>query len=329
MRRPHAFITGIAGFAGSFLAEELLRSNYTVTGSILEHESTENIEHLADRIWLEQLDVLDSHTCRSLLERLKPDYVFHLAAIASVGKSFDLERLTFRVNFHGTLNMLEAARQARSLKKFLFVGSADAYGIFKPENKTLSEGQPLNPISPYGIGKAAAEYAVRYYYRQYELPVVTARSFNHSGPRQTEHFVIPAFARQIVAIEMRAQEPILRVGDLSTRRDFSDVRDIVRGYRLIAEKGQTGEVYQLCSGRAVSIRKVLDTLVGKSSQKIKVETDPARLRKSDIPVLRGSNRKAASEVGFKNDFRLSDTLADTLNYWRERLQRENKLIHGS
>ncbi len=191
---------------------------------------------------LSKLDILDTSACRKLVAAVKPDYIFHLAAIASVGRSFEMEQITFRVNFDGTLNMLEAARQHARLKSFLFVGSADSYGIIPATQQNFSlSGQCFNPISPYGIAKAAAEYASRYYHRAHGLPVVIARSFNHSGPRQTDNFVIPSFAKQIAMIEAGRQKPVLMVGDLSAKRDFSDVRDIVRGYRLLAEKGKPGE----------------------------------------------------------------------------------------
>lgn len=316
MKKPTAFITGIAGFAGSFLAEELLASGFKVAGGLAKNESTRNIRAIKDDLQLYPLDILDAAKCLKLIDQLKPDYVFHLAALASVGRSFEQERMTFRVNFEGTLNVLEAARSVRRLKALLYVSSADAYGSFRPKNKTLTEDQPFNPISPYGISKAAAEYACRYYCRQHRLPVVVARSFNHSGPRQTDSFVVPAFARQVAAIEIGKQKPTLKVGDLSARRDLSDVRDIVRGYRLAATKGSPGEGYQLCSGKAVTIRSVVERLAAMSSKKIKVQVDKSRLRTADIPVLRGSNRKAAQQLGYVVRYSLRETLADTLDYWR-------------
>jgi len=320
MRRRSAFITGIAGFAGSYLAEELLQAGLAVSGSLYEDEPTLNIETIKGDLRLLPLDILHADRCRKVLARLKPDYIFHLAAMSSVGRSFEREAITFRVGFEGTLNLLSAAVSIQRLRMFLFVGSADAYGVFSPKNKTLSENQPLNPISPYGIAKAAAEHTARYYHRQHGLPAIVVRAFNHSGPRQGDGFVIPSFAKQIAMIEAGRRKPIVSVGDLSTRRDFSDVRDIVRGYHQIAEKGKSGEVYQLCSGRAVSIRKILEMLLSLSPARIDINVDKARLRKSDIPVLRGSNRKAAQSTGFETRYTLKDTLRDTLEYWRERIR---------
>ncbi len=320
MKKPSALITGITGFAGSYLAEELLAHGYSVSGTVYNNEPTDNIKNIIKDLKLVALDILKPEKCRRVVNKIKPDYIFHLAAIASVSQSFKMERLTFNINFDGTLNMLEAARELPGLKKFIFIGSADCYGIFSPPEKTLTENQPFNPISPYGVSKAAAEQVTQYYARHHQLPVGIARPFNHSGPRQNEHFVIPAFARQVALIEIGRQGPVMKVGDLSPQRDLSDVRDIVCGYRLIAEKGRPGEVYHLSTGKAVSIKTVLDTLLKLAHKTIKVTTDKSRLRPNDIPVLRGNNKKAVQQLGFKIRYSLQDTLQDTLNYWRNQVQ---------
>jgi GDP-4-dehydro-6-deoxy-D-mannose reductase len=316
VRKPTAFITGVAGFAGSYLAEELLTHGFAVSGNIYNNESTRHLSNIKKDIKLYSLDILSAGRCRNLIAKVKPDYIFHLAAMASVGNSFDRERYTYRINFEGTLNLLEAAKSLKRLKALLFVSSSDTYGLFKPQGKTLTEDQPLNPVSPYGISKSAAEQVCRYYYRQYDLPTIIARSFNHSGPRQGDRFVIPAFARQIAQIEAGMQKAVLKVGDLSARRDLSDVRDVVRGYRLAVTKGNPGEVYQFCSGRAVAIQTVLDRLMALSNRRIRLQVDKSRLRKAEIPILRGSNKKATQRLGYQVRYRLKDTLADTLAYWR-------------
>jgi GDP-4-dehydro-6-deoxy-D-mannose reductase len=320
MGKPRVFITGILGFAGSHLAEELLRHGYEVVGNRYQQEPTANIKAVRGQVQLVSLDILNARRCQQIISQVRPDYIFHLAAMASVGKSFSMEQLTFKVNFEGTINMLQAALNYGHLRKLVFVGSADCYGHFRPINKTLTEDQPLNPVSPYSIAKAAAEHASLYYHCQYDLPVVVARAFNHAGPRQAESFVVSAFARQVAMIEASHQKPTMKVGDLSARRDFSDVRDIVRGYRLLAEKGRDGETYQLCSGKALSIKRVLDMLLSITSQRISVRTDPARLRKADIPILRGNNKKAVRSLGFNTGYSLKETLTDTLEYWREKAQ---------
>lgn len=314
-----AFITGLPGFAGSFLAEELLAHGYKVVGTMREGESTRNLEPIENHVTLITADILDAEHNRKLVRQFKPDYIFHLAAMASVGRSFEMERMTFLVNFEGTLNILDAARSHTGLNKFVFVSSADCYGIFSPKSRTLREEQPLNPVSPYGIAKAAAEQAARYYFRAYDLPVVIARSFNHSGPRQSDSFAIPSFAHQIAAIEKGLKKPELLVGDLSARRDISDVRDIVRGYRLLAERAKPGTVFQLCSGKTVTMKRVLDLLLKASHSRIPVKIDKTRLRKADIPILKGDNRNAVRELGYAPEHSLQSTVSDTLNYWRDLL----------
>jgi len=319
MKKPHALITGIAGFAGSFLAEELLAHDYKVTGSIVGRESLRNIKKIQSRLKLTKLDVQKPNECSRRIIQTNPDYIFHLAAFSSVGQSFNNERLTYKVNFEGTLNILSAALELKNLKKLVFVSSADVYGTFKPANKLLTEKQPFNPISPYAVSKAAAEFLCELYSDRHQLPVTIARSFNHTGPRQNEFFVVSSFAKQIAEIEVKGKEPIIHVGDLSAKRDFSDVRDIAAGYRLLAEKGASGEVYQLASGNAVSIKHILELLLKMSDKTIIVKTDNSRLRKNDIPCLKGDNRKARNKIGFRPKYSLNQTLADTLNYWREQI----------
>ena len=319
MRKPRAFVTGIAGFAGSYLAEELLASGFDVSGALCPGESTRNVQGIKTALKLFTLDILNEKKCQELIDRLKPDYIFHLAAIASVGRSFRMEKETLRVNLEGTINILDAARNVKHLKALLFVSSPEVYGKFRPVNKTLTETQPFEPISPYGISKAAAESVCRYYWRQYGVPVVIARAFNHSGPRQSDDFAVPAFAQQVAIIEAGLQKPILKVGDLSAQRDLSDVRDIVRGYRLTAIKGTPGEVYQLCSGKTVSLQSVVKQLLAMSSKRIRLQVDKSRLRKAEIPVLRGSCRKATQQLGYEVRYKLKDTLADTLDYWRKKV----------
>jgi GDP-4-dehydro-6-deoxy-D-mannose reductase len=319
VKKPRAFITGIAGFAGSFLAEELLASGFEVSGALYPGESSRNVHGIKKTLKLFTLDILNEKKCQELIDRLSPDYIFHLAAMASVGRSFRMEKETLRVNLEGTVNLLEAAGDLKRLKALLFVSSPEVYGKFRPVDKTLTETQPFEPVSPYGISKAAAESVCRYYWLHYGVPVVVVRAFNHSGPRQSDDFSVPAFARQVAMIEAGLQKPMLKVGDLSARRDLSDVRDIVRGYRLAAIKGTPGEVYQLCSGKTVSIQSMVEQLLAMSSKKIRLQVDKSRFRKADIPILRGSHHKAARQLSYKVRYKLKDTLADTLDYWRKEI----------
>ncbi len=312
-------ITGIAGFAGSHLAEELLNTGYRLVGAIHPKEPVANIAHIKSQLELVRLDITNSARVEAVVRKVKPRYICHLAALASVWRSFEDTQKVFRVNFDGTVNLLEAAYGLGRLDKFLYVSSAECYGMFSPKNKTLTEDQPLNPISPYALSKAVAEQACCYYHNRNGLPVTISRSFPHTGPRQSTDFVVPSFARQIAELENSRRKPVIRVGNLSTRRDFSDVRDIVRGYRLLLERGKPGRVYQLCSGRTVAIQTILDNLIKMSSRKLTVEVDRSRLRKADIPVQRGSNRRAVQELGYASRYSLKETLRDTLDYFRDQV----------
>ncbi len=319
MKKPKALITGIAGFAGSHLALELLGNNYELFGTVLYGESLANIQDIKKNVNLSRLNITNSSKVQTLIMKIRPDFIFHLAAFSSVGQSFANEELTYRSNILGSLNLLKANLHNRNLKKFIFISSSDCYGPQKNSRLAIKETAHLNPVSPYAISKAAAESICTYYYTHKKLPVIISRSFNHSGPKQSMNFVIPSFARQIAAIDKGKAKPIMKVGDLSPRRDFSDVRDIVRGYRQMAEKGKKGEIYNLSSNKAVSIEKVLDILLSFSGKKIKVIRDKKRVRKDDIPLLRGNNTKAVQEIGYEARYSLKTTLKDTLNYWREKV----------
>ncbi len=321
MKTNKFFITGIAGFAGSYLTAVLTDNKTKVYGLLAPGETTTNIGPFLKDIELDRFDIRKGSKLINLIKKIKPDYIIHLAAFASVGKSFENERLTYDINFTGTLNLLEAATNfGRNLKKFVLVSSSDVYGHFRPRGKLLKESQPLNPVSPYAVSKAAGEFLVTYHHRKEALPSVIIRSFNHTGPRQMDNFVVPSFCRQIAEIEKGLKEPVVLVGDLSARRDLSDVRDIVRGYYLAALSGQPGEIYQLCSGRSVKIETILDKLLGLSDSKIKVKKDKSRFRKTDIPVLRGDCTRARRRLGWKPQYKLDTTLRDTLDFWRMKIK---------
>lgn len=320
MKNKHAFITGIAGFAGGHLAKELLDNGYQVSGSFYKDDSPEQIKYLKKNCKLYSLDILNRSKVSKLIHKLQPNYIFHLAAFSSVGQSFANERLTYEINFNGTLNLLEASCDLNNLHKFIFISSSECYGKFSPKTKILTEDDSLNPISPYGISKVAAEHLCRLYHSRYNFPVVIARAFNHSGPGQNENFVIPSFCKQIAMIETGQQKPIMKVGDLSVKRDLSDVRDIVSGYRFMAEKGKDGSVYQLCSGKAISIQSVLNKLLKFSNKKITVKIDKKFFRKNDIPIICGDFSRAKKEIRYNPKYKIDNTLLNSLDYWREKIK---------
>lgn len=296
----------------------MIGRGYRVRGAALPGESDANVAHLGRKVAIDRFDITDPVACRRFIVKARPEYLFHLAAFSSVGRSFAKGDLTFRVNVFGTYHILEAVRERKWLKKMVLVSSSDVYGPVGKKDLPLKPDHPVNPVSPYAQSKVAAEYMARIYVDQYGVPVVTARSFNHSGPRQNPDFVIPAFCRKIVEAERSGGKKTITTGNLSARRDISDVRDIVRGYRLLAEKGAAGQIYHLCSGRAHRIGDLLNRLIGLSDIHIKTKRDPALYRKTDIPALQGSFHATRKEIGWKPGIDIVTTLSDTLSYWRER-----------
>jgi len=309
-------MTGISGFAGSHLAEELLGTGYSVCGTYLPDESLRNLDSFRSKVEIAPMELHRPESVAEILTRFNPDYIFHLAAQASVGRSFRAPQETHQINFIGTFNLLEAVRQLGRLKGLLLVTSADIYGIVRPKDLPLRENQPLCPISPYGVSKAAADLLGYQYYKNHSLPIVRVRAFNHSGPRQAPGFVIPDFCRQIVTLEKSATEHIMKVGNLEARRDISDVRDIVAGYRLALEKGKPGAVYHLCSGQAIKISSLLRKLLKLAKVKIEVKADPVLMRPSEVSILVGDPSRAEKELGYKRKFTIDDTLKDCLDYYR-------------
>lgn len=291
---------------------------YRVRGAALPDEPDDNIAAIRRRVKIDRFDITNRDACRTFLTAARPDYLFHLAAIASVGKSFSLAELTIRVNTLGSYHILEAVKGKRWLKKLVFVSSSEVYGPVKADQLPLRPNRPFNPLSPYGQSKVAAEYIARTYIEQCGVPAVIVRPFNHAGPRQSPDFVVAALSRKIAAVEKTRGKKVITVGNLSARRDIADVRDIARGYRLLAEKGRVGEAYHLCTGRAFTIKQLLNKLLAFSDTEINVQRDPALYRISDIPALQGSFDKTRKEVGWKPEIEIQQTLEDTLNFWRRR-----------
>jgi len=317
-RKIKAYITGICGFAGSWLAEELLACGYEVRGTDRPNEDDRNLAPIRRRIKIDRFDITDAEACRKFLAKARPHYLFHLAAAASVRQSFDAPEKTFRINTIGTHHLFEAVRGQKQLKRLLFVSSSDIYGPVRPKDLPLTPRKQPSPVSPYAQSKAAAEYLAHIYIENYDLPIVIVRPFNHSGPRQSPDFVIPAFARKIAIAERAKGKKTVTVGNLTVRRDMSDVRDIVRGYRLLAEKGKIGHTYHLSSGKAYRIGDLLNRLISFATVPIIVKPDPKLYCKRDIPVLRGSFSATTKDTGWKPAIRIETTLADTLDYWRRR-----------
>ncbi len=306
------FVTGLGGFVGHWLIREMIDQGWTVGGIV--HPSEKRLQK---RLEAETtpVDLLDTKKLSRAIHAFRPSHVIHLAGLSSVGQSAMMAREVYRSNIEGTISLLESLQDIE-IEKFLFVSSADAYGLTAKTNPSLKESDPLRPASPYGISKAAAEAAALFHGRQFGTPVVVVRAFNHTGPGQRPDFAIPSFASQLAEIENGTKGPVIRVGDLSAKRDLSDVRDIVRGYRLLLSKGFAGEVYNLGSGKSVSMSSLLKQMIGMATIRPIVQPDPARLRKAEIPNLRANMRKMTQATGYKSRYSLATTLRDTLDYWR-------------
>lgn len=311
-------ITGVSGFVGSHLTEYLLDRRYSVAGTYLIDKSLENLAGFADRIELFQLDLRQKESVRRALNAAQPKWLFHLAAFSSVGFSFQRPEEALLNNFVSTLNVLEAVREMPVRPKVLLVSSSDIFGKVDKKWLPLKGTEPWAPRSPYAASKGAADLIGQAYFHSFKIPIYHALAFNHTGPRQGPGFVVPDFASQIAQIEAGRSKPVISVGNLKSRRDFSDVRDVVRGYELVLKKGKPGEVYTFSSGRDIPVERVLRMLLRLSKVKIKIKSDPARARPSEIPVLRGDFSKAKKELGWKPSIKLEKTLSDTLNYWRAR-----------
>jgi GDP-4-dehydro-6-deoxy-D-mannose reductase len=313
-------ITGITGFVGSHLAEFALAQGTQVFGSSRWRSKTENVDHLRDRVELIECDLRDLSSVQHLLETSNPDLIFHLAAQSFVHASWHAPAETMTTNIISQVNLLEALCARRSTARFLVVGSSEEYGLAFEDELPIKETNPLRPLSPYAVSKVAQDLMGYQYFMSYRLPIVRTRGFNHEGPRRGDVFATSNFARQIAEIEAGRREPVIHVGNLAARRDYTDVRDIIRGYWLLLQQGEPGEVYNLASGRAWVIQEILDFLLGESRvRSIAVKEDPARLRPSDVPVLVGDAAKARKAVGWAPEIPFERTLRDLLGYWRQRL----------
>jgi len=313
-------ITGIAGFVGSHLAERLLKTGNEIFGIYLPGENLENIRKIRRSLHLSDCDITQFDQLSRLVKKINPDQIYHLAALSSVGKSFSNPLDTIETNIRGTLYLLEIIRNLKKHVKILVVGSSDMYGKVLPKEIPITEERSLLPVSPYGMSKAAGDLLAYQYFKSYGVYAIRARAFNHTGPRQRTGFVIPDFASQIAKIEAGQMPPVLEVGNLSSKRDISDVRDVVGAYLSLMRKGKAGEAYNVCSQEAYIIKNVLKILLSLSKKKIKVKLDKKKSRPAEIPILVGDNSKIRKATGWKPKIPMEKTLEDTLNFWRRRVK---------
>jgi len=311
-----ALITGIAGFAGSALTQLLLDSGDVEIHGVI-HRHDWRIRAVRSQLQLHKGDLRNPSWVDEMIQEVQPEILFHLAAWSDVGGSWSQPWVAYELNIHCQLNLLEAVRRFVPACRVLIVGSNEVYGRVSPEHLPIDEETPFRPNSPYGVSKIAQDMMGYQYWCNYQLPIVRARSFNNIGPGQADDFVASAFARQIAEIEAGQREPVLRVGNLEAVRDFTDVRDVVAAYWLLARHGETGVVYNVGSGQGHSIQFLLDTLLGMSDAEIQVVQDPARLRPSDVPTVICDNRRLVKATGWQPRMDLRRTLQDVLDVWRQ------------
>lgn len=312
-------ITGISGFAGSFLAEYFIReSNYIVSGTYLSDDGLRNISKIKKDIELTKLDLRKTEDVFNLINSSKPDFIFHLAALTSPWDSFRSPVETITNNITAQINLFEAVKSTELFNsRILVVSSADIYGLVAKKDLPIDEQTSLMPTSPYSVSKVAQDFLGLQYFISYGLKIIRVRPFNHIGPRQSHHFVVSSFAKKIAEIERGKAEPILQVGNLSAKRDFTDVRDMVFAYKLILAKGKTGEVYNIGSGISYKISDILDKLLSFSKVKIRIEIDDSLLRPGDSQELLCDNRKIKEVTSWEPKIPIETTLKETLDYWRK------------
>jgi GDP-4-dehydro-6-deoxy-D-mannose reductase len=319
-----SLITGCAGFAGSHLADYLLGRGEEVVALVGSNESLANIKHIEKHLEIERADLRDSDRVLEVVRSIKPQRIYHLAAFSSPSESCESPDLTYQVNFTGTLNLLSAWLRVGMDCRLLFISSSEVYGHVPPEKLPMREGMELRPVNPYAGSKAAAEILALQFFQSYALPIVRVRPFNHTGPRQSSNFVCSRFARQVAEIDLGQRPPTIVTGNTHVIRDFSDVRDIVRGYRDLLEGGMPGEVYQLCSGHPVSVETILQTAISFASKPVQILVDKSLIRDKEAAEVWGDYSKARLAVGWEPRRALADTLRELKLYWEARVKSQNE-----
>ena len=318
MRR--VLVTGVTGFAGSHLVDYLLtRGDCEIHGIWRWRSRTENIEHLTPaQMTLHECDLRDATSTFDTVAKVKPDWIFHLAAQSFVPTSWVAPTESLTTNILAQVNLFEAVRRIGLKTRIQLACSSEEYGMVLPDEVPIRETNPLRPLSPYAVSKVTQDMLGYQYWMSWKVDSVRTRGFNHEGPRRGPVFVASDFAKQIADIEKGRKAPILHVGNLEAKRDFTDVRDMVKAYVLALEKCEPGEVYNICRGRCWSIQEVLDMLLARTKSKIEVRQDPARLRPSDVPILLGDNSRFVKATGWAPAIPFEKTLEDMLEYWRSR-----------
>jgi GDP-4-dehydro-6-deoxy-D-mannose reductase len=315
-------VTGVSGFVGGHLAEHLIEAGDLVVGLSASGRWPGELSGLSRHVRIERCDLSDAGSdLAEQVARKQPEVIYHLAAQANPQASVADPRGTWALNLGGALNLLEAVKASGLRPRVVLVGSGVCYGNPAPEHLPVSEACPLRPNNPYSASKAAADLLGIQHFLSHGTDAVMVRPFNHAGPRQSPTYVLSGLARQVAEVEA-GRRPRVEVGNLDVVRDFTDVRDVVRGYRLLAERGDAGEVYNLGTGRGTRIADALETLRGLARAPIDVHVDPARVRPVDQPLLVADASKLRDATGWEPRFPIERTLGDMLDYWREAVARE-------
>lgn len=308
------FITGATGFVGNHLRDFLRSPEHQIWGTTFPEKPEVSSEDT-----LFYLDIRSEREVFRALKEIRPDGVFHLAAVSNVRHSWERRKDTLETNIIGTLNLFEAIRLNSPQSRTIFISSSDVYGTGALLRKPLNEGEQLLAMNPYAYTKWSGEILSGFYSQVENLDIVIARPFPHTGPGQSPDFVCSDWAHQIARIEKRIVAPEILVGNISVHRDFSDVRDVVRAYARLMENGRKGEVYNVCSGKSSSLEKILETLISFSAIPVTMRVDSQKIRKVDIPRLVGDNRKIRRETSWEPQIPLDWSLHDVLEYWRVRV----------
>lgn len=307
-----ALIIGGAGFVGSYLIEHLINDcGWTVSVTKLDSEI---IHH--NNISIFNLNILDKQAIITLLRDIKPDCIFHLAAQSSVSLSWKNPELTIDVNIKGSINLLDAVRELDYTPRILLIGSGEEYGHILPKETPIRENNPCRPGNIYAATKTFQNMIGKIYADAYQMDIIMVRAFNHIGPKQSPTFVVADFCKQVAEIEKGLQEPVIKVGNLGAKRDFTDVRDVVKAYSLLIQKGKAGETYNVGSGEAIAIEDLLKLILSFSKMEIQIEIDNSRLRPVDIPIIEADIQKLVECTHWKREITLENTIRDTLEYWR-------------
>ena len=311
-------ITGFSGFVSKYFIEHLhsIKQSADILGIDMIDPEIDYPKDKNFHIHFEKLDLLHQEELENLLYQFQPDYIIHLASYSSVGFSWKNPVLSFQNNTNILLNILETVRKLGLNSRILSIGSSEEYGIVDNSSFPLRENMALNPVSPYAVARVSQEMLSRIYAQSYGLDIIMTRSFNHFGPRQRDIFVIPSFAKQMVEIKNNNQEEgVLKTGNVSIIRDFLDVRDVVKAYYLLLEKGGSGEIYNVCSGKGTSLKEIIDQMAEVLNIDVKIDVDPGLIRPGDNPIIIGSNEKITKSIDWQTTYTLEKSIREIIQYW--------------